>query len=186
MKNPLQSDNEIMALVQNGDVRKVGLLYERYKKDLFQYFYRMTNDGQKSEDLVQNTFMKVIRFNDKFQQNNQFNYWLFSIARNVWIDAYNKKDILKHASTEEALYAHSDAAPNPDTEMVTKEKHQMLHIALNRLTPNKKEAIVLSRFQGMKYKDIAQLMNTTETNIKTRVRRGLEDLKIIMQQLEMQ
>lgn len=185
MKNQLQSDNEIMGLVQAGDSSKLGILYERHKKDLFSYFYRMTNDSNKSEDLVQNTFIRVIRFNSKFQQDNKFNYWLYSIARNIFMDSINKKDVLKRAATEEALYNQYDDSSNAGQAIEKEEKNQMLYIALNRLSPQKKEAIVLSRFQGMKYKDIATLTGSTETNVKSRIRRGIEDLKIIMQKLEL-
>lgn len=172
-------------MVQNGDSNKLGTLYERYKKDLYYYFYRMTNDTNKSEDLVQNTFMKVLRFNDKFKQESKFNYWLFSIARNIWIDSLNKKDVLRHSASEDALYNKSDDSDNVGQEMENSERHQMLYIALNRLSPQKKEAIVLSRFQGMKYRDIATLTNSTETNVKSRIRRGIEDLRLIMQKLEL-
>ncbi len=180
----MQSDNELIRMVQAGDTGKMGILYERHKKDLFYYFYRMTNDAAKSEDLVQNTFMKVIRFSHRFQPDNKFNYWLYAIARNIWIDSVNKKDVLRHSSTEDALFDHSDDEPTAGVELEKAERHQMLHIAINRLSPKKKEAIVLSRFQGMKYKDIATLTNSTETNVKSRIRRGIEDLRIIMQKLE--
>ena len=181
----LQSDNEIIELVQDGDTGKVGLLYERHKKDLFYYFYRMTNDKLKSEDLVQNTFIKVLRFNHQLKKGQPFNYWLYSIARNLFLDANAKKDVLKYSANEDALYDQEDEGTGAQNALETEEKHQMLRIALNRLDSKKKEAIVLSRFQGMKYKDIAQLTNSTETNIKSRIRRGLEDLKIIMTKLEL-
>ncbi len=145
----------------------------------------MTNDKLKSEDLVQNTFIKVLRFNHHFKRGQQFNYWLYSIARNTFLDSIAKKDVLKHSATEEALYNQTDDTSTVDEAMETEEKHSMLRIALNRLDPKKKEAIVLSRFQGMKYKDIAALTNSTETNIKSRIRRGIEDLKIIMSKLEL-
>ncbi|GLR17395.1 RNA polymerase sigma factor [Portibacter lacus] len=181
----MQSDNELIQLVQAGDSGKVGVLYERHKKDLFYYFYRMTNDKLKSEDLVQNTFLKVLRFSHHFKKEQQFNYWLYSIGRNVFLDTVNKKDVLKNSATEDALYNHKDTESIIDSAMEKEEKHEMLHIALNRLDPKKKEAIVLSRFQGLKYKDIATLTNSTETNIKSRIRRGIEDLKIIMNKLEL-
>ena len=185
MKNQLLSDNELIKLVQAGDSSKLGILYERHKKDLFYYFYRMTNDTNKSEDLVQNTFMKVIRFSHRFQPDNKFNYWLYAIAKNILIDSVNKKDVLKHSATEDALYDRKDEGSSVGKHMEKEERHQLLHIALNRLSPQKKEAIVLSRFQGLKYKDIAILTNSTENNVKSRIRRGIEDLKIIMQKLEL-
>ncbi|WP_235299509.1 RNA polymerase sigma factor [Portibacter marinus] len=182
----MQSDNEIIQLVQDGETGKVGILYERHKKDLFYYFYRMTNDKLKSEDLVQNTFIKVLRFNHHYKRGQPFNFWLYSIARNLFLDSVAKKDVLKHSANEEALYNHYDEDQGVQKAMEQEEKHQILQIALNRLDSKKKEAIVLSRFQGMKYKDIAQLTNSTETNIKSRIRRGLEDLKLIMSKLELQ
>lgn len=181
----LQSDNEIIQLVQAGDSSKLGILYERHKKDLFYYFFRMTNDKLKSEDLVQNTFIKVLRFSHHCKKEVQFNHWLYSIARNIFIDSVKKKDVLKHSATEEALYGRQDDSLNVGESLEREEKHQQLYIAINRLSPKKKEAILLSRFQGMKYKEIAELTGSTETNVKSRIRRGLEDLKIIMSKFEL-
>jgi RNA polymerase sigma-70 factor (ECF subfamily) len=144
----------------------------------------MTSDKLKSEDLVQNTFIKVLRFNHHFKKGQQFNYWLYSIARNIFIDSVSKKDVLKHSATEEVLHNKKDEALNVDDALELEERHNQLYVAINRLSPQKKEAILLSRFQGMKYKEIAELTGSTETNVKSRIRRGLEDLKIIMSKLE--
>ena len=184
MNIQVQNDNELIKMVQSGDKAKLGILYERHKKDLFYYFFRMTNDQNKSEDMVQNTFLKVMKYHDQFTGKGEFSYWLFSIARNLWIDTLKKKDALKNSYSESALFAHPDYTHNSEQRLIKDEQIKLLEKALNNLNSDKKEAIVLARYKGMKYHEIASLTGTTENNVKSRIRRGLQELKSIMQHFE--
>jgi RNA polymerase sigma-70 factor (ECF subfamily) len=69
------TDSEIMKMVQRGDVNKLGLLYEKYHKDLYQYFYRLTRQREKSEDLVHNVFIKVMKYSKNFKGQGQHWKW---------------------------------------------------------------------------------------------------------------
>ena len=179
------SDKDLIEQVKTGQIQKMGVLYERYHRDLFAYFFRMTHDSNKAEDLVHNVFFRMIKYCHNFKGDGKFTYWMFSIARNIWIDDHRKRNPLRQSKTLDQI----DQQLNLGTDIVNQEiesneRKTILRYALEKLSPEKKEAIVLSRFHDMKYKDIAMMSNCTENTIKSRVKRGIQELQEIIQQIE--
>jgi RNA polymerase sigma-70 factor (ECF subfamily) len=175
-----------MKKVQEGDLSKMSLLYERHKRDLFGYFYGLTNDTAKSEDLVQNLFYRLIKYKHTYRGDGKFVYWMYSIAQNTWRDQWRKKKIIDYGGEDKHYRALSDTEKNAEDLLISAERKNMLKQALQRISPEKREAIVLSRFQGLKYQEIATISNVSENAIKARVHRGLMELKDIMLKLESQ
>ena len=79
-----------MLKVKDGNLDKLGLLFERYKKPLFGFFYNMNKDAELSEDLVQNVFLRILKYRYLFRGEGDFKTWMFHIARNVMNDHYRK------------------------------------------------------------------------------------------------
>ncbi len=163
----------------------MGLLYERHRKDVFAYFYRCTSDQSKSEDLLQNVFLRLIKYRHTFTGEGQFVYWMFATARNVWYDDHRKKDPLRRKEELTDLKEVAEEDLRPDQNLERLERKNIVQKVLLELTPEKREAIVLSRFQGMKYHEIAVIANCTENAIKSRVQRGLMEMKELIQNIEM-
>ena len=173
-----------MKEVQQGDLQKMGLLYERHRREVFAYFYRCTADRSQSEDLVQSVFLRLIKYRHTFTGEGQFVYWLFATARNAWYDEHRKKDPLKHKDAwpqQEDVQDHDQ----PDFYVERQERRHIVQQALQRLSAEKREAIVLSRFHGLKYHEIAVIAHCSENAIKSRVQRGLLELKNLMEHIEM-
>ncbi len=76
----LSSDNNIMLMVKSGEIDRLGLLFERYKKPLFGYFYRTFHDKETSEDLVQNVFIRILKYRSKFTGYGKFSSWMYRIG----------------------------------------------------------------------------------------------------------
>jgi RNA polymerase sigma-70 factor (ECF subfamily) len=178
------SDNYLMKRVQEGDFSKMGLLFERHHRTVFAYFFRCTADKGKSEDLVQNLFIRLLKYRAGFTGKGQFSYWMFATARNLWIDEYRKKDPIAKGRTLSQIPDTEDIAPDAYETLARQERHEQLRNALARLTPEKREAIVLSRFNGLKYSEIAEIAQCTENAIKSRIQRGLMELKEILVHIE--
>ena len=159
----------------------MGLLYERYHKDLYAYFYRCTSDANKSEDLVQTVFFKILKNCHQFAGKSKFVYWLFTIARNVQINDHRKKDPLRQSYEVNDLDSIRYSVQSPSDTLEKSEQKELLAKALNMLSPEKKEAIILSRYQGMKYKEIAEIAGCKESAIKSRIQRGLLEMKEILE-----
>ncbi|HNV31114.1 MAG TPA: sigma-70 family RNA polymerase sigma factor, partial [Cyclobacteriaceae bacterium] len=84
------SDNNLMMKVREGDLDKMGLLFERYKRPLYGFFYGLNKEQELSEDLVQNTFLRILKYRHLFRGDGDFRAWMFHIARNVNIDHHRK------------------------------------------------------------------------------------------------
>jgi len=169
-----------MRRVQAGETHLVGSLYERHKKSLFAYFYRCSNDRSVSEDMVQNVFMKVIKYKNQFKGHGEFNYWLFRIARHTWLDSIKKKDPMFRAAEIKNDHLESSYSTTAAHMMTQEDQIEKLKRALDIISPDKKDAIILSRYHGLDYKTIADMSDCTENAIKSRVMRGIMEIKKIV------
>ena len=188
MKTPVQdletfSDNALMLKVKDGNLDKLGLLFERYKKPLFGFFYNMNKDAELCEDLVQNVFLRILKYRYLFRGEGDFKTWMFHIARNVNHDHYRKNKVGKAESVDlwENRLGHEDAY---SVQLLQDEETKMLSMALDRLPADKREIILLSKYQEKKYKEIGEILGCTEGAVKVKVFRALQDLKAAYQQLE--
>lgn len=169
------SDTAIMLKVKAGDVDKLGLLYERYFKMLFGFFWRMSGSKEVSEDLVQTVFYRILKNRTQFKGNGKFSSWMFQIAHNLWADHYKKnhktdlKDDMEKWQLKEGL--------STDEQIVREEQLRQLRTALHSLSEDKREVLILSRYQGLKYNEIAKILDTTEGAVKIKVFRAIADLR---------
>ncbi len=175
-----EQDNFLMKQVQDGDLSKMGVLFEQYHGELFGYFYRMTNDPAQSEDLVQNVFYRLLKYRHSFQPDGKFMYWIYGVAKNVFLDLYKKNNPLRHSQDIQDVKEVSNEEKNKEEQMVSSERKELLREALQRISPEQRQAIILSKFQGLKYQEIAVIANCTENAIKARVRRGLTELRNLL------
>ena len=173
-----------MLKVKAGEVDRLGLLFERYHRQLFGFFYRMTQERTLSEDMVQTVFYRMLKYRHTYRGEGKFTYWMYSLARNVHANQFRKANPLAHSRDLSVAESQADPDDSPHQGLERQEKIDRLQAAIQQLTPEKREALVLSRFQGLKYKEIAQITNSSETAIKTRIRRALIELKEMYNQHE--
>ncbi len=177
------SDNALMVKVRDGDLDRLGLLFERYKRPLFGFFYGINKDRDLCEDLVQNTFLRILKYRHLFRGDGDFRTWMFHIARNVSNDHY-RKDKLK---AKDSLESWEDRLGHEDTrsaQMQHDEDQSMLALAMEKLPADKREILLLSKYQEKKYKEIGDIMGCSEGAVKVKVFRALQELKVVYQQLE--
>lgn len=179
------SDNALMIKVRDGDLDRLGLLFERYKKPLFGFFFGMDKDQDLGEDLVQNTFYRIMKYRHLFRGDGDFRTWMFHIARNVRHDHYRKEKIKGKDALEnwENKLGHHE---NRSEELQHDEEHLMLSLAMERLPEDKREILLLSKFQEKKYKEIGEILGCSEGAVKVKVFRALQELKTVYGQLEKQ
>ncbi|MEL7147056.1 MAG: sigma-70 family RNA polymerase sigma factor, partial [Bacteroidota bacterium] len=148
-------------------------LFERYSTRIYNYCLKVTRDQIASEDLTQETFYKVIKYRKSFN-NRKFAVWLFTISRNLCFDYF--KNTERNELKTEGLESYLEGSAGRHADASDQIEH--LRNTLDQLDPLDKELILLSRYEKMKYKDIATIMKMSESAIKNRIHRALKKLRL--------
>lgn len=169
------TDEMVMEAVKNGDLQQASLLFERYNKRIYNFLARMVMDQEQAADLCQNVFLRMIKYRSSYRSGLRFQSWIYQIARNVFSDHYQtvKNRYAAFVDVEKI----SDYMADSDESRLQDEKEVLLHKSMARLTEEQRELLVLTRFQQMKYEEVAELMDTTVANIKVKVHRALIRLR---------
>ena len=175
-----------MLKVKAGQLDQLGLLFERHKKPLYGYFYRLTSEANVSEDLVQNVFVRMIKYKHTYKGDGKFTTWMFHMARNLFVDHYKKEKKRGWKEDPEVADRHMVDDDNAEKKRIHTEQHDTLQYALSKLSAEKREVLVMSKFQGMRYQDIAEVLEITESAVKVRVFRALKELKVHFELAEAQ
>jgi RNA polymerase sigma-70 factor (ECF subfamily) len=172
MKNSL-SDEELMAQVRSGVGEMLGVLFERYQVPLFNFYLKLTGERSGSEDLVQEVFFRILKYRQSYRPETSFRAWMYQIARNARVD------YLRRHKPETSLEPEMSPAFVPADSAQEAQEAALLRRALMQLPEEKREVLVLSRFQDLKYEEIAQLLDCEVGTVKTRVHRALQELREI-------
>ena len=177
MTNTL-ADEELMFHVRNGTGEMLGVLFSRYQSPLFNFYCKLTGNRALSEDLVQDVFFRILKYRQTYKPGTSFKTWMYQIARNARVDNMRKQK--PQVEIEDSLLPVVMPA---DRAQQTQET-ALLHKALMMLPEEKREILVLSRFQELKYEEIAKMLGCQPNAVKVKVFRALKDLREAYQQLE--
>lgn len=169
------TDEMIMEAVKNGDLQQASLLFDRYNKRIFNFLARMTMDRPLAEDLTQNVFLRIIKYRTSYREGMKFQSWIYQVARNIFSDHYqaHKNKFSGFVDVEKVSDAMMDHHETDDQD----EKEQLLQRSMAMLSEDQRELLVLTRFQHMKYEEVAVIMDTTVANIKVKVHRAIAKLR---------
>ncbi|MFC7060490.1 RNA polymerase sigma factor SigX [Halobacillus seohaensis] len=159
--------------------------YDKYHQDLFQYVFYMVKDRQVAEDLVQDIYIKVIRSYESFDGRSNEKTWLFSIAKHVTIDYFRKqgrkrKRFFEFFNWEEKGEKLPSSAPLPEELVEKSEQLQQVYRGLDQCSIDQKNVIILRFMQSMSIQETAEILDFTESKVKTIQHRGLKVLKKIL------
>jgi RNA polymerase sigma factor (sigma-70 family) len=171
------TDNQLMLKVRDGEIEKLGVLFQKYRKLLLHFFVGFTRNHALSEDLVQDVFLRMLKYRHTFGPESQFTAWMYQIARNVQFRHFRKheREVLLDEDEYKEKVAGED--PTPDEKMEQHQDIDFLHQALAQLPDHKREVLIMSRFQNLKYKEIAARMRCDEGTIKVRAFRALREVE---------
>ncbi len=169
------TDEAIMEAVKDGDLQQMSLLFDRYHKRIFNFLARMTMDREMAEDLTQNVFLRLIKYRTSYRHGLKFQSWIYQVSRNVFSDHYqaNKNKSSNFIDIEKV----SDRVADRNETIDQNEREEILHRSLAMLDEEQREVLVLTRFQQLKYEEVAVIMETTVANIKVKVHRAIGKLR---------
>jgi RNA polymerase sigma factor (sigma-70 family) len=168
------TDEQAMTAVAKGELDKAAILYERYKKPLLNFFLYQNAPRDDARDLVQQVFLRLLRYKHSYREGASFRTWIYEVARNTLYDFFKKQPKLTD------LTEIPDRADDEDNEQT----YQNVHLALAQLPEQYREVLVLSRFQNMSYEEVGQVLGLSVANVKVRVFRAIQKLREVYFQLE--
>lgn len=186
------TDEELMLAYGAGDEDALVILFQRYKLRIFNYFLRHLNDRAAAEDLLQSTFLKIHRVRKSYRPTAAFSTWVFTIATNLQRDY--KLSARRHPHVVELEEVRVKAAggsgfagpvmlSDERTPEIGYGKYQIaeqVRRAVQSLPYEQKEVILLAKYQGLKYEEIAEILNITISAAKVRAHRAMRALGKIL------
>lgn len=163
-----------MQEVRAGNVGKLETLFDRHHRALFRYFMHLTGNRAVSEDLVQEVFFRILKYRHTYQPETTFRAWMYQIGRNVHMDQQGKRKAEVAMPENAGEFGSSDMLQ--DRQVQNRQEVALLHRALAALPREKREVLVMSRFQDLKYDEIASVLKCEVGTVKVRVYRALREL----------
>lgn len=169
------TDEELMARVREGELPLLSSLFERHNRRLYHYFLRACRGRAAAEDLVQEVFVRLLKYRHTYRDGAPFAPWLWASARNAVADHFRGSPAELPRFEDEPEPAAEE--PSALDELEGAEARRRLRSALDGLAPEKREVLLLARFSDLKYQRIGELLGISEGAVKLRVHRAMKDLK---------
>ncbi len=175
-------DVSLVARCLRGDETAWEDLLRLHSRRVYGLCFRFTNSGQEAQDLTQEVFLRVFRTLKTFRSTEgSFTTWLARVTRNLLIDHYRRtRQERATDSIEEQLPVIEEesaaSSPRPDQSLAGREASEILQAALQTLSPDLREAVILRDLQEMEYREIADVLQIPEGTVKSRINRGRAEL----------
>lgn len=182
-------DEELMLQCQKGRTHALGELYNRFYRPLYGFIYRYVNSPDRVEDLLQEVFLRVYAGREKYQTTAKFSSWIYRIARNLCIDEkrryWNRKVSLDSESRrdEDQLgIIETTPAKGPDSRQALEDKElgEQIYQAINTLSAEQREVVIMHKYQEMSYKEIADILDISVESVKQRAYRAHQRLRELL------
>jgi RNA polymerase sigma-70 factor (ECF subfamily) len=164
---------------RRGDQTAFGKLIEAYQRPVYNLAYRMLNNPGEAEEAAQEAFIRAYTRLQTYNPSHKFSTWMLSITSNYCIDLLRKRRALL-LSIDEPLPPHpalmSDGQKGPEAQMEMSEQQEMVQSLLQELPDDYRQAVVLRYWHEMSYEEIAEMMDTTVSAIKSRLFRARRQL----------
>lgn len=179
------TDEALMLGVLKKDKAAFQQLVKRWKTPLVNYFYRQLHEQEISEDLTQEVFIRVWKAG-KYEVKAKFSTWLYRLAYHLLVDHYRKqkREPPQELSTlaEVGLSREASSENSPETQAVLRDQQAQIQAALGKLPESQQNILILSKFQDLKYSQIAEILNCPVNRVKVNVFRALKNLTHILKE----
>ncbi len=182
-------EDALVSALSQGSEDAYEILIQRYQQPVYSLVCRLVNDATDAPDIVQEVFLKVFRNVGSFRGNSSLKTWIYRIAVN---EAYNHRRWFCRHQRQEVSLAAEEGAPSyaegvtdpgrsPFDQAADRETRALVEQALEKLNPNFRAAVVLRDIEDLNYEDIATVLDVSLGTVKSRIMRGREALRKILE-----
>jgi len=184
-------DEELMQKIKGGDMQAFDLLVNRWEHRVFNLIHKIIGDVETSKDIRQEVLLRVYQSAKRYRANSHFKPWLYRVAVNSSISELRKLKrrrtlpltmTYRHNNGEEQPLENvlPDPNPQPDEMVQREEMAEYIQDALQRLPDEQRVVVVLRHYEGLKFHQIASILNCPLGTVKSRMRHGLERLRTML------
>ncbi|HMB52935.1 MAG TPA: sigma-70 family RNA polymerase sigma factor [Thermoanaerobaculia bacterium] len=184
-------DRAVLERVADGDAEAFALLVERHQERLVRVCTRMLGDREEARDAAQEAFLKAFRGAADYRPRGKVYTWLYRIAVNHCLNKLRRRRIVRFLSLsgpaegtggdEAPAFDPATDAPGPDDALESRQRWQRARRAIAGLPPNQRAVLVLARFEGLAYKEIAEVLGITLGAVESRLVRAMRNLSAAME-----
>ena len=177
------SDEDLVLAVQAGDTASLGELVARWQQPLYRFVTRLVARPEDAHDVCQETFVRILRNASGYRRGARFSTWMYQIALNLCRDHVRRRRrwslILSesHGSQDPPTPAADIPRYDPARAVETRELAEAVGRALGQIPPEQREVVVLKEFEGLKFREIAEILDCPESTVKSRMYYGLSGLR---------
>ena len=176
-----------MLRYRDGDVRAFEVLVTRHRKPIYNFILRFVRDTAQAEDVLQETFLRLIKGADAYERQAKFTTWLYTIARNLCVDASRRGKHRNAASLDAPVNGDegasalidlvADGKSGVDREAIGRELAVRIKQAVESLPDEQREIFLLREVSDLQFNEIAKIVGCPENTVKSRMRYALEKLR---------
>jgi RNA polymerase sigma-70 factor (ECF subfamily) len=191
---PDPADETLMLRYQQGDRAAFAQLVRRHQTALYNFALRQVRVPQVAEDVVQETFVRVVQNAGDFKHEARFTTWVYTITRNLCIDHLRKRALRKHPSLDEARGEEgegptlgeqtADPRASVEREATGTELKVRIARAVDTLPDEQREVFLMREIANLPFKEIAEITGVPENTVKSRMRYALERLQEALSEYE--
>lgn len=177
-------ESEILKKINSNDTSTFRDIFDTYHQMVFNICFRMTGNREEGEDLTQEVFLKVYQSINSFRLESKLSTWLYRITLNHCLNEQKKKkrqrwlslDFINDSNKDLENFSSGNAKNNPDVVLEQKETELIVQKCINSLPAKQRIAIILHRYEGLSYQDIADVMKCSVASVESRLFRAKQNL----------
>jgi RNA polymerase sigma-70 factor (ECF subfamily) len=183
------TDAELAQRCQKGDQQAWAEIVRQFSRRIYNLAYRFTSSHGAAEDLTQEVFIRVYRSLDQYDSAlGDLSNWLMRLARNLIIDDYRKRQRTPTDSGDDLAdheYRLRTSGDSPQRALERQERRLQVLAAINKLSPDLRECVILRDIEELTYQEIVELLQIPEGTVKSRINRGRIELAKVLRRMKM-
>ncbi len=189
------TDEELLLALRGGHAESLGVLVERWERPLLRFVSRMVDRPDDARDVCQETFLRILDRARGFRDGARFSTWMYQIALNLCRDHARRKRRWGHLVVAPSLAdrpsPREHAGPgspesNPAAALELTERRSAVHRALSALPHDQREVLLLKEYEGLKFREIADVLGVPESTVKSRMYAALDTMRTSLNGLGIQ
>src|SRR5690606_19357711 len=190
----MMHSDTLITRAKEGDKNAQGKLVQLWYKRIYNFSYKFFLDHDLAMEVSQKTFISMCRNVGNLQDPARFKSWLYTIALNYCREEARKKKGNRSLSFDEVWNRDAENSPDweasgrrndhPERQLQQRELADILQVALAELSEEQREVVIMKEYEGLKFREIAEVLNISENTVKSRMYYGLDALKKILEKMK--